>query len=175
MPLHLTVEDNYVKIVAYATVANATIQEINMQKFMKTLNNISRSQSVYRSERIKSEGLCGAHFSFALAICAHPGCSQEELARELCINKSTVTRALVHLQKHGYVTKKICETDKRQFSVYPTEKLLSVIDEIKDTSIQWMHLISEGITEQEMQVFYSVLSRMQEKAKMIINERTEEQ
>ena len=25
MPLHLTVEDNYVKIVAYATVANATV------------------------------------------------------------------------------------------------------------------------------------------------------
>lgn len=142
-----------------------------MIKFMKTLNNISRSQTVYRTERVKCKGLCGSHYSFALAICNRPGSSQEELARELCLNKSTATRALAHLQENGYITKESRENDKRQFAVYPTEKLLSVIPDIRKVSGEWMQLISEEIAPWELEVFYSVLTRMEDKAKKVISDK----
>ena len=53
-----------------------------MAKFMKLLNNISRSQAIYRAERIDVPDLQSGHYAFALAICREPGRSQEELARE---------------------------------------------------------------------------------------------
>ena len=63
--------------------------------------------------------------------------------------------------------------DKRQFAVFPTEKMLSVLPDIKNASQEWMQLLSEGISQNELDIFDSVLNRMQTKAREII-ERQEE-
>ena len=135
---------------------------------MKVLNNISRSQAIFRHNRISAKDLQPSHYAFALAICNSPGRSQEELAEELCINKSTVARNLTALEENGYVTRTPLPNDKRQFSVHPTEKMLAVIPEIKAVSAEWMALLSEGISEEDLAVFDSVLVRMQSKARYII-------
>ena len=54
------------------------------------------------------------------------------------------------------------------FSVYPTDKMLLVLPEVKAASVEWMTLLSEGIDKTELEVFNSVLMRMQEKAREII-------
>ena len=144
-----------------------------MPRFMKMLNNISRSQAIYRHSRISAEDLQTGHYAFALVICREPGRSQEELACELCINKSTVARNLNYLEENGYITRTPLPNDKRQFSVHPTEKMLAVLPEIKRASSEWMELLSEGISEEELAVFDAVLSRMQTRAREII-ERQEE-
>lgn len=144
-----------------------------MSKFMKMLNNISRSQAIYRHERIPAKDLHSGHYAFVLAICREPGRSQEELARELCINKSTVARHLTYLEENGYICRKSLPQDKRQFSVHPTEKMLSVLPQVRKASIEWMDLLSEEIPEEELTVFNSVLERMEKRAREII-ERQEE-
>lgn len=139
-----------------------------MSKFMKTLNNISRSQAIYRNGRITARDLQTGHYAFVLAICRAPGRSQEELARELCINKSTVARNLNCLEERGYISRNPLPDDRRQFAVYPTEKMLHVLPEIKAASNEWMSLLSEGIAEEELAVFNSVLERMQDRAREIV-------
>lgn len=139
-----------------------------MSKFMKMLNNISRSQAIFRHGRISANDLQSGHYAFVLAICREPGRSQEDLARELCVNKSTVARNLNYLEEKGYISRKPLPNDKRQFSVFPTEKMLGILPEIKTASIEWMELLSEGIPKDELDIFDSVLSRMQEKAREII-------
>ena len=138
-----------------------------MLKFMKMLNNISRSQAIYRHRRISAEDLQTGHYAFVLAVCREPGRTQEELARELCLNKSTVARNLNTLEENGYITRASLSNDKRCFSVYPTEKMLAVLPEIKAASLEWMSLLAEGISEDEFLVFNSVLERMQNKAREI--------
>ncbi len=137
------------------------------------LNNISRSQAIYRHSRISAADLQSGHYAYALAICREPGRSQEELARELCVNKSTVARNLNYLEEKGYLLRKPLPNDKRQFSVFPTEKLLSVLPEIKKASAEWMTLLSQDIPEEELAVFDAVLHRMQEKAREIIEQQEE--
>ena len=144
-----------------------------MSKFMKMLNNISRSQAVYRHGKISANDLQSGHYAFVLAICREPGRSQEELARELCINKSTVARNLNCLEERGYILRKPLPNDKRQFSVYPTEKMLDVLPRVKNASMQWMELLSEGIPQEELDIFNSVLDRMQNKAREIIEKQEE--
>ena len=144
-----------------------------MLKFMKMLNNISRSQAIYRHNRISAKDLQSSHYAFALAICREPGRSQEELARELCINKSTVARNLNCLDERGYISRNPLPSDKRQFAVYPTEKLLSVIPEVIAASNEWMTLLSEGIPQDELDVFNSVLDRMQARAREIVTAQEE--
>ena len=144
-----------------------------MSKFMKMLNNISRSQAIYRHGRISNEDLQAGHYAFALTICRHPGRSQEELARELCINKSTVARNLNYLEEKGYILRKPLPNDKRQFSVHPTEKMLAALPEIKEASFEWMALLSSGIAQDELEIFNSVLERMEARARDIITNQEE--
>lgn len=146
-----------------------------MSKFMKLLNNISRSQAVYRRCRISAEDLQSGHYAFVLEICHHPGRSQEELARELCINKSTVARNLNYLEEKEYVIRRPLPHDKRQFSVFPTPKMLDVLPEIKQASMEWMELLSRGIPQDELDVFHSVLERMQDRAREITEAQEENQ
>lgn len=162
-------------IVASETVAVATIlfEEDRMSKFMKMLNNISRSQAIYRHSRISATDLQTGHYAFVLAISRVPGRSQEELARELCINKSTVTRNLNYLEERGYILRTSLQNDRRQLSVYPTERMLDVLPEIKRASDEWMTLLSEGIPQAELDLFDSVLERMQTRAREIIEKQEE--
>jgi DNA-binding MarR family transcriptional regulator len=135
---------------------------------MKMLNNISRSQAIYRQGKVCAEDLQSCHYAFVLSICREPGRSQEEIAAELCVNKSTVARNLNYLEEKGYIERIPSKNDKRQFSVHPSDKMKSVLPQIKSASLEWMELLSEGISEKEMEIFDSVLNRMQEKARKII-------
>ena len=141
-----------------------------MARFMKMLNNISRSQAVYRNSRISAEDLPSSQYAFILAICREPGRSQEDLAREVCVNKSTAARNLNCLEEKGYVKRSPLPHDKRQFSVFPTEKALAVLPQIRTASAEWMTLLSDGIPQQELDIFNAVLQRMQEKARQIIEQ-----
>ncbi len=141
-----------------------------MSKFMKLLNNISRSQAVYRRSKIQADDLQSCHYAYVLAICRAAGRSQEELARELCVNKSTVARNLNLLEDKGYIERRPLPSDKRQFSVYPTEKMLAVLPEVRAVSGEWMTLLSEGIPEAELEVFNSVLERMEDRARKLTEE-----
>ena len=136
-----------------------------MSKFMKMLNNISRSQAIYRSNKITADDLQSSHYAYVLTICREPGRSQEDIARELCVNKSTAARNVNYLEEKGYVSRLPLPQDKRQFSVFPTEKARQVLPEIKAASAEWMTRLSEGIAQEELDIFVSVLQRMQEKAR----------
>lgn len=144
-----------------------------MPKFMKMLNNISRSQAIYRNEKIKVDDLQNCHYAFVLAICREPGRSQEEIARELFINKSTVTRNLNYLEEKGYIQRKSLPNDKRQFCVFPTDKMLTVLPKIKAVSREWMQLLSDGIPQDELDIFNEVLERMQTTAGKILESQEE--
>ena len=141
-----------------------------MPKFMKSLNVISRCQSIYRTKMLESD--IGAYqYSLVLAICRAPGRSQDELAKDICLNKSTVTRALTQLENQGYVIRKANPLDKRQTLVEPTDKLISVLPKIREVTLKWNEMVSEGISEEEMEVFYSVILRMENNARKIIEEK----
>lgn len=146
-----------------------------MARFMKMLNNISRSQAVFRRSRISAADFPSMQYAYVYAICRNPGRSQEELARELCINKSTAARAMMRLEDKGYITRTPLPNDKRQFSVHPTEKMKAILPEVAAASAEWTALLSEGIPQEELEIFNSVLERMQARAAEIIVKQEENQ
>ena len=138
-----------------------------MPKFMKTLNNISRSQSVFRSNKLNVDDICAAHHTFIFAICRAPGSTQEELAKEICLNKSTVTRTLTHLENSGYVRRETNKDDKRSTLVFPTQKMLDLLPKVREIAKEWNSSLAADIDPNELEIFFSVLSRMEQKAKSI--------
>ena len=96
-----------------------------------------------------------------------PTAYQEEIAKDLCLNTSTVARALNYLEVNGYILRTPLPTDKRQFSVHPTDKALGVLPEIRQASREWRDKLAEGISNEEMEIFNSVLERMEKRAREI--------
>ena len=140
-----------------------------MPKIMKSMNSISRCQSIYRQEHSPKE-LLPCYHTFILAICREPGRSQEELAKDICLNKSTVARTLTQLENMGYVTRTPNPKDKRQLLVYPTEQMTKVLPTVRKITATWNELIAADISDKEMEIFESVLRRMEASARALISE-----
>lgn len=143
-----------------------------MPMTMGSMNRITRCLSVYRTRRFGAE-LNGYHHSLVLTICRRPGSTQEEIAEHVCLNKSTVARALTQLEERGYITRSPNPSDKRQLLVEPTEKLRAVFPAVRAITHEWNSRISEGISEEELEIFASVLRRMEQNARRVLQE-TEE-
>ncbi|MBR5310827.1 MAG: MarR family transcriptional regulator [Oscillospiraceae bacterium] len=137
---------------------------------MKSMNIISRCQSIFRSKNTEPD-LCAAHHSLVLAICRNPNSSQDELAKDICLNKSTVTRALTQLENSGYVKRTPNPLDKRQVLVEPTEKMLAVLPKVRSVTMEWNRLIFEGIPEEELKIFNTVIKKIEENARKAIEEK----
>ncbi len=139
-----------------------------MPAIMKRMNAISRAQSVYRTAALENGELGGCHHSFVLAICHNPGMSQEQLARHICLNKSTVARTLTYLEEKGYVTRLPSKEDKRITLVYPTAKMEEILPRVKEVAAEWQKALVAGEDAAEIEAFAAMLSRMESRAKAFL-------
>lgn len=138
-----------------------------MSTIMRKMNVISRCEAIYRTQQLTGE-LTGIYHSYILIICRKPGMTQDWLARYLCVNKSSVTRHLSHLEKEGYIERKVCPQDKRELLVYPTQKMLDIHPEVVRITRKWNALVAEDITEEEMELFHDILERLLDKSQEIV-------
>jgi len=134
-----------------------------MATIMRKMNIISRCEAIYR-EKNSSEHLPGIYHSYILAICNNPGLSQDKLAKHLCINKSSVTRHLAHLEENGYIMREPCLKDKREHLVFPTDKMLLAKEEVSRVTKEWNRLIADGISKEELEIFHNILDKMLQKS-----------
>ena len=140
---------------------------------MKKINTISRCAVLYRNDKLNDKTLTPLYHSYVFIITKNPGITQDELASELCINKSNVTRGLNNLEEMGFVERKSDENDKRILRVYPTEKMIEAFPKIKSVLKDWNKYLTDDINEEEIQIFQSVLERITNRAKDYINGREE--
>ena len=138
---------------------------------MKKINTISRCAVLYRNDKLNDKTLTPLYHSYVFIITKNPGITQDELANELCINKSNVTRGLNHLEEMGFVERKADQNDKRILRVYPTDKMTNAYPKIKEVLKEWNGYLTDDIDEEEIKVFQSVLERITERAKNYINGR----
>ncbi|MDH5379121.1 MAG: MarR family transcriptional regulator [Gammaproteobacteria bacterium] len=80
----------------------------------------------------KKLGLSPSYAYLLRLVNANPGLPQKEIANELRLEKSTITRFIQALEREGYlVRKKVEEGDKREFLIFPSEKCLALSDELE--------------------------------------------
>lgn len=135
-----------------------------MAKLIRDITEITRCGSQYRAEHLARMGLKGCHASYLLEICTDPGISQETLAKRICINKSNVARQTAALEEAGFVTRSPSQTDKRIMRLYPTEKTLALLPEIRQTLSDWSRYITQDLSPQEREQLASILVKMKGRA-----------
>lgn len=119
---------------------------------------------MFRATNFANEELKPCLQSYILALTRTPGLSQEQIARRLCVDKSSVTRALNSLEKMGYVERKRHESDKRITLVYPTEKATGSREAIRAVFKEWNEYINGAFTEEEAAQFIALLEKAAHRA-----------
>ena len=72
-----------------------------MNGIMKYINRISRCNGVVYANRLRGYGITQCQHPYILLICREPGIPQEKISRELCVNKSSVTRQITLMEEKG--------------------------------------------------------------------------
>lgn len=144
-----------------------------MSTIMRKVNILSRSEGVYRTDKLDIPELKSWHHTYILAICNNPGLSQDELATHISVNKSNIARNLSYLEENGYVLRKSGEKDRRITNVFPTEKMLDIYPRVKEITLEWNNFLAEDLNPTEFEQFQSILERLTDKAAVYMKGREE--
>ena len=135
-----------------------------MPHVLKTMNEITRCGMQYCNDNLEPLGLKSCHASYLREICRSPGISQDMLARRICINKSNIARQIVVLEEGGFVERRSSQEDKRVMELYPTEKTLELLPELRKVLGGWSRYLTQDFTEEEIELLAKMLSSMRERA-----------
>ena len=139
-----------------------------MHPFMRQINIISRCATMYRDRALSDTGLAGCHTPYILALYRIPGCTQEELARDLNVNKSSVARQLAVLEERGFIRREPSPEDRRSLLVFPTEKALSLQPRILQVLREWNAYLTQELTAQEQEILSGLICRVADRAEAYV-------
>jgi DNA-binding MarR family transcriptional regulator len=96
------------------------------------VNTLSRKVNRLWKEAYSEVGLSPSHAYLLRLVLAKPGLSQQAIADELNLEKSTVTRFIDKIEAEGFIVRTISATrSTREQSIFPTEKAKRLHDRLE--------------------------------------------
>ncbi len=135
-----------------------------MHPFMRQISITYRCAMRYRERELADTGLAGHQTPYLTALHRRPGITQEELARELNVNKSTVPRQLLVLEEKGYVLRENDPSDKRSQLVFLTEQAEELITRIYSCYHDWSDYLTQDLTEAEQAELSRLMAHIAQRA-----------
>jgi DNA-binding MarR family transcriptional regulator len=90
--------------------------------------------------------------------------SISQICKELDMDKSTVAKMLMRLEKDGYITKHISPEDSRAFLVSLTLAATELTAAAREMHAAWLDAITCEFTEVEHSIFFELLHRVSQKS-----------
>lgn len=91
------------------------------------------------------------------------------------IHKSNVARQLASLEEKGFITRKTDPEDRRSLLVYPTNKAIAVLPQIRAVLEEWESLLLEEFSEEEQKTLLSFSERLAARAAALAEKQQEEE
>lgn len=84
----------------------------------------------------------------------------KEIIHRIRLSKSHISKSLEHLLEKGLINMKEDEDDRRVMRITLTEASYKVIDKVNVAYEQCRQILTEGVSEEELQVFRRVIRQM---------------
>lgn len=134
-----------------------------MSQFSRDINTIDRFLRAHRRDYMEPLGLKGIHARLFMRICGHPGQSQEQIAKRMGFDKSTIARQMELLEDKGFVERRPSETDKRVLCVFPTQKMLEFQPGLKKAMDDWDEELLQELTPEEKAQLNVIMEKIRNK------------
>lgn len=94
--------------------------------------------------------LSPAHAFTLRVVLAKPGLMPKELAKELSLSRSTVTRFLDSLEKRQFLRRKMTAKDGREIHIYPTQAALEIHQQLDQIGAHLSKRMGDIIGQDEL-------------------------
>lgn len=128
------------------------------ETFTVLINRISRNIRRIKNQEMAEYGLRSAHVSCLYYLYISDGLFATELCERCEEDKGTVSRALVHLEREGYVTCKSKSAKRYKSPLSLTEKGAEAGQKIAEKINGVLDAVSVGLTPEQRMDFYHSLS-----------------
>lgn len=135
-----------------------------MERIMKYISRVYRATKINRDEAFPEYGLTGIQVGYINLVCKFPGTNQDEFAKWLFVNKSSVTRQVCQLMEMGYITREVSPEDKRVKLLYPTEKATALFPQIDRHFEEWNDILTGTLSSEEQEQLLGLLKHLAREA-----------
>lgn len=129
---------------------------------------ISRCFESYRRQQLRDIDIYPALQSFVSNICRFPGSSQDALADQLCVDKTTAAHHLARLEEKGYIERRPSPEDGRYRLVYPTEKAMALCPQLHETYTAFYEGLLQGLSPEEREAVARLSEVLYENARKML-------
>ena len=126
-------------------------------KLLKWLSVTDRFYKIYLDKQLAPFGINNSQYMFLIKICRSPGILQDSLMDMFYVHSSNIVRTVAALEKQGMIMRSPNDKDKRTCKLYPTERALSVIDEVQTVCEKTEALLLQGFRESDKNLFIDLL------------------
>jgi DNA-binding MarR family transcriptional regulator len=132
----------------------------NLVPYDNLLDEIIRDKNKLLSFFLDKYSLGNGQFQILNIIGWDEGISQEGIASQRNLDKSTIAKSLKKLIENGYIYKVRDENDKRAFCLYCTDKGKEIIPETRNIIKHVDEILTKSSTPEELKVFVKVAKVM---------------
>lgn len=118
---------------------------------------LHRKQTTFLNDKLKDVNLSSGLYPLLIKVYKSKKISQEELAKELHVNESTVTRNLEKLEKKELIKK---TPEKRKKIITVTDKGKKTAKKIMDYDNEWDNKIKTIISNEEYTNLRNILTKI---------------
>jgi DNA-binding MarR family transcriptional regulator len=136
-----------------------------VRTLIKLTNNIYRCTQVYIDKKLEKFNLTIGTYPYLLVLNKNSGISQNEISRELNVDKAMSARTIKKLIELGYIKKEDDEEDIRAYKLYITDKAKNIIPEIIEILDNWTDILVQGNEEETIKTSMKFLQNVFENGK----------
>jgi len=113
-------------------------------------NALARTVTRIWTEKYRQFNLSPPHAFLLRLVLANPGMFPRELAEELNLTRSTITRFLDSLEKQNLLVRQTIGSDGREVQIFPTQKAEKIQTQLNDTGKELTKLMKDILGKEEL-------------------------
>lgn len=143
------------------------------QKISRILRQLERMRRRYMDLRLKDWSLQGDMYLFLLLVSREPGCSQDDVVKELMMDKGNAAKMASKLQQLGYLNRESSPQDRRKYALYLTEKGDMAAKAVRTALVSWQNALVGEMTEEETEWLVREMGGMLTRAETVLSSEEE--
>ena len=125
---------------------------------------IYRQFQIYINNNTKDLQISASEYIFLMEMYKNDNMSQEQLSKNLIIDKSATARAIKSLEEKEYIIRKKDDNDKRTNRIKLTKKGIEIKDRLSNLLEEWNNEITSDIDKNLLNTVIDTINKMSIKA-----------
>ena len=123
-----------------------------------------RQFQIYINNNTKDLQISASEYIFLMEMYKNDNMSQEQLSKNLIIDKSATARAIKSLEEKEYIIRKKDDNDKRTNRIKLTKKGIEIKDRLSNLLEEWNNEITSDIDKNLLNTVIDTINKMSIKA-----------